>query len=73
MRRLAAFVSIVILGLSSGLSVARRRAQEISAPPKKDGSVRFAVIGDSGTGEAASSAWPSSWRPRARGSRSSSR
>ncbi len=48
MRRLAAFVSIAILGLSSGLSILAG-AQGV-LPPKKDGSVRFAVIGDSGTG-----------------------
>jgi predicted MPP superfamily phosphohydrolase len=48
MRRLAAFVSLVVLGLSGEPSILAG-AQDVQLP-KKEGSVRFAVIGDSGTG-----------------------
>ena len=71
MRRLAAFVSVAILGLNSGLSILAG-AQGV-LPPKKDGSVRFAVIGDSGTGGSSQLEWRSSWKHRARGSPSNSR
>jgi predicted MPP superfamily phosphohydrolase len=48
MRRHRASVSIVILGLSCALSGLAEEQKLVL--PKKDGSVRFAVIGDSGTG-----------------------
>jgi len=48
MRRLGTFISVVCLGISGVLSM-QAVAQEVLLP-KKEGSVRFAVIGDSGTG-----------------------